>query len=429
MRAKRLILLASAFLFGVTRMAAQDVDALGTFTPYSLYGVGDLYNNSSAINLGMGGIGMGIRDNRFINYKNIASLTQRDTLSFMMDIGVVGRNMYLKDRNTHSAYNTGNINNFAFSFPIKNKASFIFGLTPYSSVGYKFKSVEDDVNLINKYGYISYYKYGNGNINQIFFGGAMNVIKNVSVGATAVYYFGNLTNHSNVAFSETAIRTVETGWKHKPHGWSAEFAAQASFPMPMENTTLTVGATYRMKSTLYGSQSRYAYAYDGTIKDTIMDTPVKEHLKIPGKFSTGIALSKQDKWTIGLDYERQDWSKTTFKNTPGVGFDSQTASSIKIGGEFTPSRYDIRYYYKRCSYRAGFHYDKTYVRLDGKSINQMGFTIGASFPIYRLNNSINVAVDFGQRGSKTGNLVRENYINFIVSLSLHDIWFVKPKFQ
>ena len=59
----------------------------------------------------------------------------------------------------------------------------------------------------------------------------------------------------------------------------------------------------------------------------------------------------------------------------------------------------------------------------------MGFTIGASFPIYRLNNSINVAVDFGQRGSKTGNLVRENYINFIVSLSLHDIWFVKPKFQ
>ena len=85
-------------------MAAQDVDALGTFTPYSLYGVGDLYNNSSAINLGMGGIGMGIRDNRFINYKNIASLTQRDTLSFMMDIGVVGRNMYLKDRKIGRAH-------------------------------------------------------------------------------------------------------------------------------------------------------------------------------------------------------------------------------------------------------------------------------------------------------------------------------------
>ena len=414
---------------GVTRLAAQDVDALGTFTPYSIYGVGDLYNNTSAINLGMGGIGMGIRDTRFINYKNIASLTQRDTLSFMLDLGVVSRNMYLKDRNAHSAYNTANINNFAFSFPIKNKASLAFGIMPFSSVGYKFKSVETDDKLIDKYGYITYYKYGNGNINQLFFGGAVNIIKNVSVGASVVYYFGNLTNHSNIAFSGLSVRTIESGWKHKPHGVTGEFAAQASFPMPMENTVLTVGATYRMKSSLYGSQSRYAYSYDGTIEDTIMNEPVKEHIKIPGKVSAGVALSKLDKWTVGLDFERQDWSKTAFKNTPGVGYTSQAATSIKVGGEFTPNKYDIRYYYKKMTYRAGFHYDKTYVRLDGKSINQIGFTIGASFPVYRLNNAINLAVDFGQRGSKTGNLVRENYINFIVSLSLHDIWFIKPKFQ
>ena len=112
-----------------------------------------------------------------------------------------------------------------------------------------------------------------------------------------------------------------------------------------------------------------------------------------------------------------------------MAFKAQTAQSVRVGIEFVPNRYDIRYVYKRMSYRAGFHYDKTYVSLDGKSINQIGFTLGTSIPVYRLNNSFNIAVDFGQRGSKKGNLVRENYINLIVSFSLHDLWFIKPKYQ
>jgi opacity protein-like surface antigen len=140
-------------------------------------------------------------------------------------------------------------------------------------------------------------------------------------------------------------------------------------------------------------------------------------------------LTKGDKWKAGLDYERQDWTKAGFGETPGVAYKAQTAQSVRVGIEFVPNRYDIRYRYKRMTYRAGFHYDKSYVSLDGKSINQMGITLGTSIPVYRLNNSFNIAVDFGQRGSKTGNLVRENYINFILSISLHDLWFIKPKYQ
>ncbi len=428
MKIRNKILVLAVALLGCHTVSAQDLDALGTFTPYSLYGVGDLHGNSTASTLGMGGIGLGIRDPRYINLKNIASLTERDTLSFMLDFGVYSRNMYLADRNTKSAYNTANINNFVFSFPIKNKHSMIVGIMPFSNMGYKFQTEEEDPSLVAKYGDIKYRKYGNGSINQVFIGGAVKVNDYLSVGLQGLYYFGSQTNHSDVAFASGLIRSLQTGWKFTPHGFGLEASAQGTYK-PSDDYQLTVGASYRMKNKLRGSVTRYAYAYDSEVSDTVSFNKTKSNIYIPSKLAFGVALKKNDKWAAGIDYERQDWSKAGFKDTPGVGYKAQAAQSVRVGIEFVPNRYDIRYRYKRMTYRAGFHYDKTYVSLDGKSINQIGFTIGTSIPVYRLNNSFNIAVDFGQRGSKTGNLVRENYINFIVSLSLHDLWFIKPKYQ
>ena len=428
MKARKSILLAIVALFSFQSLSAQEIDALGTFTPYSLFGVGDLHGSNSAITLGMGGIGMGIRNPSYINFKNIASLTERDTLAFMFDLGVHSKNMYLKDQNTKSAYNTVNINNFVFSFPVYDKHAMIVGIMPYSNMGYKFTTEETDPVLISKYGNIQYCKYGTGSINQAFVGGAVKVNKYLSAGLKGIYYFGSQTSHSDVYFYGGSMRTMETGWKFSPHGFSLEAAFQGTYK-PAEDYTITAGAVYRTKNKLNGSTTRYAFAYDSEIRDTITFNKTASNIYIPSAISLGVSLRKGEKWMAGIDYERQDWTKAELKNTVGVGYKAQTAQSIRTGIEFVPNRYDIRYYYKRMTYRAGFHYDKTYVNLDGKSINQIGFTLGVSLPVYRLNNSFNIAVDFGQRGSATGNLVKENYVNFIVSLSLHDIWFVKPKYQ
>ena len=428
MKIRKSILLTIAALMSFQIAYAQETDALGTFTPYSLFGVGDLHGSNSATTLGMGGIGMGVRDPRYINFKNIASLTERDTLSFMLDLGVYSKNMYLRDQNTKSAYNAANINNFVFSFPIMDKHSMLVGIMPYSNMGYKFQTGETDPVLISKYGDIRYTKYGNGNINQLFVGGAVKINKYLSAGVKGIYYFGSQTNHSDINFYSSSVRTVQTGWKYSPHGFSLEGAVQGTYK-PAEDYTLVLGAVYRMKNKMHGSMTRYAYVYDSEVKDTVEFNKVASNIYIPSSISVGATLRKGEKWMAGVDYERQDWTKADFKNTVGVGYKAQTAQSIRTGIEFVPNRYDIRYYYKRMTYRAGFHYDKTYVSLDGKSINQIGFTLGVSLPVYRLNKSFNIAVDFGQRGSKTGNLVKENYVNFIFSLSLHDIWFVKPKYQ
>ena len=80
MRKKGSIVLALGllvFLLGRIGLQAQNMDALGTFTPYSMFGVGDLVRPGTSLNRGMGGIGVGLRDNRFINYLNPASASAR----------------------------------------------------------------------------------------------------------------------------------------------------------------------------------------------------------------------------------------------------------------------------------------------------------------------------------------------------------------
>ena len=91
--------------------------------------------------------------------------------------------------------------------------------------------------------------------------------------------------------------------------------------------------------------------------------------------------------------------------------------------------YDVRYYFKRVTYRAGGYYEKSYMKVNGKNLSAYGITLGCSLPISRLNNALNLAVDLGERGSLKDNMVRERYVQFIINVNIHDLWFIKPKYD
>ena len=103
-------------LSGVTMYAQSG--AYSGFTPYSLYGIGEIAKEGTAYNKSMGGVGIASRNNRYLNYLNPAAVTARDTLSFMADFGLQQNNQIFKQNGLKSTNNTFNINNFAFSFPI-----------------------------------------------------------------------------------------------------------------------------------------------------------------------------------------------------------------------------------------------------------------------------------------------------------------------
>lgn len=426
----RFLIIAFLVFASVFVAKAQTTDALGTYTPYSLFGIGDIEKQGTAFNKGMGGIGVGVRDNRFINYSNPASITERDTLSFMLDFGLNQKNFYNTDGDVESAYNTANMQNIIFTAPLYKKSALMVGITPYSSVGYKFQSVETDPNLVSKYGNIVYQKYGTGSISQLFAGAAMNLSKNFSVGAEFIYYFGALNRYSNVLFSSDAsVRDINTGWDYDISAISARVGAQY-FANIAKNTVLTIGATYRFESNMDGDFTRYACTTSSSQIDTVtISTTTGYEVQIPTEFSAGFSIKKRDKWMFGFDYVRQDWSKSFFGETPGVDFKPSVSSSMRAGFEYIPNRYDIRYYMKRVTYRIGAYYDKTYVNINGNQVNAAGITLGMSMPIFRWYNAVTWSVDLGQRGSLENDMVRERYIQFNLNFNLHDMWFIKKRYQ
>lgn len=421
----------AVLLFSMGILKAQTTDALGTYTPYSLFGIGDIERQGTALNRGMGGIGVGMRDNRFINYLNPAAITERDTLAFMLDFGVDQKNYYNTDGRASSAYNTFNMRNIILTAPIYKKSALIIGISPYSNIGYKFESTEMNNALVAQYGDIKYQQYGEGSINQFFIGGAVNLFKNFSLGAEFIYYFGALDRYSSVLFnSDPSARSLKTGWDYALSSISGRVGLQYFGRFgKKKGMTFTAGATYRLKTDLKGELNRFAYASDASGIDTVRaEINNNARLSIPAELAFGVSLRKRDKWLVGFDYMRQDWNGTRFIEK-AEGFTPVAQNSYKLGFEFIPNKYDIRYYMKRVSYRVGAYFDQSYIKMGNRQVNSAGLTLGMSLPIYRGNNAMNLAVDFGQRGSVKGPGVRERYVQFFINISLHDVWFVKHKYD
>ena len=110
-------------------------------------------------------------------------------------------------------------------------------------------------------------------------------------------------------------------------------------------------------------------------------------------------------------------------------FTTTVSNSFRAGFEIVPNRNDIRYYLKRCAYRAGVYYDQAYYKLDGNNVNSIGLTLGVTLPVFRWYNGISLGVDMGQRASNRNNMIRENYVTFNIGLNIHDIWFQKPRYN
>ena len=137
------ILMLSVFLVMSVCVSAEN-GTYGAYSPYSIFGVGDLSKQGTAFNKSMGGVGIASRNKRFINTMNPAAVTARDSLSFMADFGLIQKNTVYAQGNVRSANNTFNIYDFVMSFPIWRSSAFMVGIMPFSDVGYDFSHIETD---------------------------------------------------------------------------------------------------------------------------------------------------------------------------------------------------------------------------------------------------------------------------------------------
>lgn len=426
-----LLAIAVAIFTSVCAFAQTDGTYSG-FSPYSVYGIGNLHTPGTAWNRGMGGVGTAARNHRYINIMNPASVTARDTLSFMADFGLNGRISVFSESGKRTLNTTFNVDDFAISFPMWNHTAFMVGLTPLSDVGYKIAYSELNPSNLTT-GWQSFSSIGNGGMYQVFAAAGATLWNRLSLGAQANYSFGNINKNASMTYEDESSRSWASGDSLQVNNITAKLGLQYEQPLG-HGSSLTLGATYKFSTKINGTHIHYEKKGVDTSNGRLIEYFGDKGLMMGDEIGVGLSFRKGDSFMVEFDYTRADWSRSGFDNVSGlsnagdVTFASSIGQSFRLGGEFTPNRNDIRYFFKRCTYRAGAYYEQSHYTVDGAHVNTVGITLGMTLPVFRWYNGLSIGLDFGRRGLQASQ-VKETYFGFNVGMNIFDIWFKKPHYE
>lgn len=155
----------------------------------------------------------------------------------------------------------------------------------------------------------------------------------------------------------------------------------------------------------------------------------------PNKNSFGKANNSI--WSIGADFSAYKWSG--YENLEGENplYDSYR---VALGGEIVPNLFPEKpNVFSVSFYRLGVHYERTpYQILNATTgvttkINDFGIDFGWSIPVYNMNSRydkpryLTFGFTVGKRGTIENNMIKENYFNMSVGLTINADWFRRQK--
>lgn len=393
----------------------------GTSSPYSQFGYGILGDNAIGAQRAMGGVGYALHNNRQINVMNPASYTSMDSLTFLFDIGLTYQNTITREGDLRESRQSGSIDYIVMQFPLGRYMAGSVGLLPFTNVGYSFASSIDNGTDSRE---------GDGNISQAYVGVSGEPFKGFSIGANVSYLFGNLTNSSSVIPENGSSGIFQTNMKVQD--FHLLFGAQYAIEWGKKHT-LTLGAVYSPGKDVLGRA--YSSTYDVSSSTTIeADTlNMKNNYSLASTYGGGISYNYDKRLTIAADVTYQNWADAKFTNLnigqtqPSTGVFNNRLK-VALGAEFRPKTIGSNYF-EHISYRAGLFYNRSYLKINGNDMNEIGASCGFGFPLATNKSVVNVSFEYINRQCSPVKLITEDHFRISVSLTFNEMWFWQRRFE
>lgn len=414
---------------------AQDGASSSVFSPYTMYGLGDLNVGGNISSRLMGGIGVASRRGDLFNYQNPASMSAISQKSAIFNFGAEGYNTYSQTQYAKTSYNNFNIHDIGLAFPLARGIGLGFSLTPVSSVGYSSQFINDNPSVIENIGRAVYDYSGQGGVSQVSAHFGMQVVRGLSLGVTASYNFGVIDRYYNAELysllTPAVYRSVKTF--ENLHVSQFNFTAGLQYTVRVgSEAVITLGLTYVPRINFDAEHSRMiaSVSSNSSIVDTVSHESSKMPMALPEKYAAGLLFSNRY-ISVGVDYSRQDWTDA-FKMPEGSSVRLRARDDVRFGVQYTPDRISVRSALARWTYKLGFRYANSYMIKDNYLLNEYAISFGADIPLkVRSSSMANVGFEFGQRGARVQGQVLEQYWRVFVGVSLFgdDGWFKKRKFN
>ena len=449
------VVVAVLALVGLTEVSAQGGAAVTAYSPYTMFGIGELQTIGTAQMRAMGGVGVALRSTQQPSMLNPAGYSVTMQKSFLFSVGAEGnflqnrQNQYGADGSLSGVAKNGknsvNIHEIAVQFPLAKRLGMGISLMPYSSVGYKMSFLDQSDEIAGNVGAASYTYSGDGDVTEVKLGVGWEPFKNFSIGAAAKYYWGKITHNYASAVDNNF---VGTGSHLSVIGEDEYAISNFKFQVGMQwniiandKHLVTLGATYDYGGGLRPKVTKSLVLNNTYETEVYRETGVSQ-MQLPHSVKAGL-MYQSPKFAAAVEYEFQAWGSNEgrfeekINNNMTVKYiDTHTA---KAGFSYTPNRFDVRNYLKRISYRVGFRYSNYYQAYNGCTIPQYAVTAGFGFPLkFMGTSSIDVSLEYGLRGShalmsaspKIG-MIRQDYFKVGLGFALfgEDYWFVRPKYD
>ena len=388
---------------------------------YSRYGIGDLEYGYSPMMISIGDIGATQLDPDHLIVSNPASWSALNRTRIEFGFGYKG--VLMSDQNKSNFTSETEFKGFTFGFPVSRDygIGIVAGLVPYSRVSYKaVEKVESSGSQIPSYK-VTY--EGKGGLSKLFVGSSVELPLGLLAGVTLDYYFGNQNYFSSIEFdnSRDFINVVRENNRR-----STGFGTTAGIITPNLSNELKLGFFDDLRLGL-------SFNYIGNLNtDTLLTTTslflvdtiafASTETKIPVRLNGGISFVFDQSYNISLDYMYQPMSEYSFNYLNDSHL--RNVAKYSAGFEYKPIKSAGMSTWEQIIWRFGLSYEQTQYRFNGQNINQFSTFAGFTYP-FGVDNSIDFAVQYSNRGTTENNLLNENSIRVYIGLSFGELWFLR----
>lgn len=371
-----------------------------TNSPNSMFGLGDISTGEAGKYVGMGGVGIALRSNDFLNSSNPAALTALDSLRFIYEVGASAASKKYSLTGKKSSSFVGNVSNIGIGFQVYHSWFIAAGITPLSSVGYAM-TLDEQVEGTDG-GTISSLFEGTGGLSKIYMSNAFRLPWNLSLGVNLSYISGK-TEQSETQESATI---KEISYKR---AFYTDFGLQYKRKLS-KKWNMGLGAVYGYNQRLHQTNTT---TVANTSNDETTETktnPTSECM--PQYYGLGVAFSNH-RWTFSGDYKFLQWSEMESDYT-GVTYRDQ--HRVNVGMEYLSSES----YNKPIHYMLGAGVNNAYMMINKKKVMNYSVSAGVAIPVMN-NNLLSVGVKYDRQHSSATGVQREQSLSFYLNLTFSEV--------
>lgn len=398
-----------------------------TPSPYSFYGIGSTKFKGTNDIVNMGGISV-YADSTHINVLNPATYSNQMLTSFQ--VGTTSSFYKLNAGNQIERARKTTFDYLVMGFPVSKKMGISLGLLPQSAVGYRFvnynRSVDNVDNTVNRY-------LGRGGVNKVYLGSGYKINSKFSVGLDFQYLFGSIDTESQKFQDGVQLGTREVNESTLS---GVAFNAGLAYNTKLNSKLNFMSSlVYSPEAKLSSNNARYVSlvtsSADGSAVTASSDVVVNvadTRLNVPSKLAIGAGVGNR-KWFVGGDitFSGTGSQINRFDNYSNISFEN--ATKISFGGFIIPKFDSYNSYFEKITYRGGFRFENTGLVINNTAIKDKAVNLGLGLPISGTFSSLNLGVEYGQRGTVMKGLVREDYVSVSLGLIFNDKWFRKTLYN